>query len=47
MFSGTLTSLADAFDTLGDDDTAPVEAALAEFIATSLATQRDSAQPPP
>lgn len=45
MFSGTLTSLADAFDTLGDDDTAPVEAALSEFIATSLATQRDSAHP--
>ena len=45
MFAGTLTALADAFDTLSDDDIAPVEAALSEFIATSLAAQRDRAAP--
>ena len=45
MFSGTLTALADAFDTLGDDDLAPVESALSEFVATSLAVQRDPAAP--
>ncbi len=41
MFSGTLTALADSFDTLGDSDLAPVESSLSEFIATSLAAQRD------
>ena len=45
MFSGTLTALADAFDTLGDDDIAPVESSLSEFIATTLAAQRDPASP--
>ena len=45
MFAGTLTALADAFDTLADDDIAPVESALSEFIATTMATQRDPAAP--
>ena len=45
MFAGTLTALADAFDTLGDDDIAPVESALSEFIATSMSAQRDPASP--
>jgi acetamidase/formamidase/AraC-like DNA-binding protein len=45
MFAGTLTALANAFDTLGDDDFAPVESALSEFIATSMAAQRDLASP--
>ncbi|MEB0055931.1 acetamidase/formamidase family protein [Variovorax sp. LG9.2] len=45
MFAGTLTALADAFDTLDDDDIAPVESALSEFIATSMAARRDLALP--
>ncbi|MBC7730567.1 MAG: acetamidase/formamidase family protein [Bacteriovorax sp.] len=45
MFSGTLTALADAFDTLEDNDLAPVESSLSEFIATTLAAQRDPASP--
>ncbi|MDB5861762.1 MAG: twin-arginine translocation pathway signal domain protein [Ramlibacter sp.] len=45
MFAGTLTALADAFDTLGDDDIAPVESALSEFIATSMAARRDADSP--
>lgn len=39
LFAGTLTSLADAFDTLDDSDIAPVESALSEFIATSMAAR--------
>jgi acetamidase/formamidase/AraC-like DNA-binding protein len=45
MFAGTLTSLSDAFDTLGDDDIAPVESALCEFIATSMAARCDADSP--
>lgn len=45
MFAGTLTALAEAFDTLDDDDIAPVESALSEFIATSLAARRNPAAP--
>jgi AraC-like DNA-binding protein len=45
LFAGTLPALAEAFDTLSDDDIAPVEAALSEFIATSLAAQRDPVAP--
>ncbi len=45
MFAGTLTALADAFDTLDDDDIAPVESALSEFIATSLAARQGPASP--
>ena len=45
MFAGTLTTLADAFDSLADADIAPVESALSEFIATSMAAQRELAAP--
>ena len=45
LFAGTLTALADAFDTLGDDDIAPVESALCEFIAARMAAQHDPALP--
>jgi acetamidase/formamidase/AraC-like DNA-binding protein len=45
MFAGTLTTLADAFDTLSDDHIAPVESALSEFIATSMSNQGDPAAP--
>jgi acetamidase/formamidase/AraC-like DNA-binding protein len=45
LFSGTLTALADAFDTLDDGDIAPVESSLSEFIASSLAAQRDPDAP--
>ena len=45
MFAGTLTALADAFDTLSDEHIAPVESALSEFIATSMAVRRDCAAP--
>ena len=45
MFAGTLSALADAFDSLAEDDIAPVESALSEFIATSLAVQRGAASP--
>ena len=45
MFAGTLTALADTFDTLSDDDVAPVESALSEFIATSLAAHQHTASP--
>ncbi len=45
LFAGTLTALAEAFDTLDDSDIAPVESALSEFIATSLAAQRNPETP--
>ena len=45
MFAGTLTALADAFDTLSDEHIAPVESALSEFIATSMAVRRGCAAP--
>ena len=45
LFAGTLTALSDAFDTLGDRDIAPVEAALSEFIATSMAAHVDPVAP--
>jgi len=45
LFAGTLSALADAFDTLDDGDIAPVESALSEFIATRQAQQRDPSLP--
>ena len=45
LFGGTLSALADAFETLTDGDLVPMEASLSEFIATSLAAQRDTAAP--
>ena len=45
LFAGTLTALADTFDTLSDDDNAPVESALSEFIATGMVARRDPAAP--
>ncbi|MBK1616656.1 AraC family transcriptional regulator [Rubrivivax gelatinosus] len=45
LFAGTLSALADAFDTLDDGDIAPVESALSEFIATSQAAQAGPEQP--
>jgi hypothetical protein len=36
MFAGMLSALSDSFDTLGDDELAPIEVALSEFIASSL-----------
>ena len=45
LFAGTLSALADSFDTLADDDIQPAEASLSEFIATSLAARRETAAP--
>ena len=47
LFAGTLTALADAFDSLDDGDIAPVESAVSEFIATGLAVRHDPAAPTP
>jgi acetamidase/formamidase/AraC-like DNA-binding protein len=46
LLAGTLTALADAFDTLSDDDIAPVESALSEFIATGLAVHHNPSTTP-
>lgn len=43
MFAGTLGALADAFDSMSDDEIAPVELSLSEFVATSLTAPRDDA----
>ena len=41
MFAGTLAAVADAFDTLADDDLSPMESSLAECIVSALSAQRD------
>lgn len=41
MLAGTLSTLADTFDTLDDDELAPVELTLSEFIVSSLSAQCD------
>jgi acetamidase/formamidase/AraC-like DNA-binding protein len=38
MFAGTLGALSESFDTLGEDELAPIELTLSEFIASSLAS---------
>jgi acetamidase/formamidase/AraC-like DNA-binding protein len=43
LLAGTLEALADAFDTLHDDEIQTVEQTVSEFIATSLAAQCDEA----
>ena len=40
MFAGTLSALSDSFDTLGEDEIAPIELTLSEFVASSLASAR-------
>jgi len=42
MFAGTLSALSDSFDTLGEDEIAPIELTLSEFVASSLANARPS-----
>ena len=41
MFAGSLAAVADAFDTLDDDELAPMELSLSEFIASAWPSQRD------
>ena len=41
LLGGTLGGLADALDTLSDDEIAPVELSLAELVASSLAARRE------
>ncbi|MFT4268741.1 MAG: acetamidase/formamidase family protein, partial [Xenophilus sp.] len=43
LLAGTLGALAEALETLGDDEIAPVEFSLLEFVAGTLAAQRDEA----
>ena len=43
LLAGTLGALAEALDTLDDEEIAPVELSLSEFIASSLVSQRDDA----
>lgn len=45
LLAGTLGGLADAFDTLSDDQVASVENSLFEYLASSLATRGDDAAP--
>lgn len=41
LLGGTLNGLADAFDTLSDEEIAPVELSLAELVASSVAVRRE------
>ena len=41
LLGGTLAGLADALDTLSDDEIAPVELSLAELVASSVAVRRE------
>lgn len=45
LLGGTLGGLADALDTLSDDEIAPVELSLAELVASSLAARREEGAP--
>ncbi|MDE2505426.1 MAG: acetamidase/formamidase family protein [Burkholderiales bacterium] len=45
LFAGTLSALAETFDTLADDDLLPVEASLSEFIASGMAARREAQAP--
>jgi acetamidase/formamidase/AraC-like DNA-binding protein len=38
MFAGTLNALSEAFDTLADDELAPIEVTLSEFIASTFSS---------
>lgn len=43
LLAGTLGALADAFDTLSDDEVSTVESSLLDYVATSLADRHDNA----